>query len=60
LAHCLQMLGDAQAALPLDRRALEGAERKLGSDHPWTRIFRNNLGRASNPPDQSDDAEPAP
>ena len=42
LAYCLETLGDASAALPLYRRALESSERVLGAEHPTTRIFRAN------------------
>nr|WP_294528869.1 tetratricopeptide repeat protein [uncultured Rhodopila sp.] len=43
LAYCLQALGDASAALPLYRRALESCERVLGAEHPDTLGSVNNL-----------------
>jgi hypothetical protein len=46
LAHGLQALGEASAALPLYRRAAKGLERKLGSNHPNTKIVKANYKRA--------------
>ena len=47
MANCLRALGDAAAAPPLYRRALEGRERVLGAEHPNTRQFRANLVQAT-------------
>jgi tetratricopeptide (TPR) repeat protein len=44
----LQDSGDARAALPLKRRALEGRERVLGPDHPDTLVSVNNLAGCLN------------
>jgi len=43
LAGCLYALGDAAAALPLYRRALESRERVLGKEHPDTLASVTNL-----------------
>ena len=43
----LEGSGDAAAALPLFRRALEGRERVLGAEHPQTRQFHADLAQAA-------------
>ena len=44
VAQIFQFTGDAAAALPVDRRALELALANLGVDHPTTNVIRVDLG----------------
>jgi hypothetical protein len=45
LAILYNTQGRTAEAEPLFQRALRGAERVLGPDHPHTRLFRENLER---------------
>ncbi|PPQ35106.1 hypothetical protein [Rhodopila globiformis] len=45
-ASFLRGSGDASTALPLSRRAADGLERRLGPDHPDTRIVKANHEQA--------------